>query len=133
MGSFMAMEWTMPFSNPLIGRIRSIRLLLGLPTALTSNIREGGIWIRGMDPERLTLQMAYGPVTLRLISQMDMGLGNRQTAKEKLAYGRMVISRIIESFITNLYYLFYQLLLIWLFLFYFILYLLDQCLFCINT
>ncbi len=107
MGSFMAMEWSMPFSNPLIGRIRLMTLLLGLPMALTSNIREGGKWIRDMDQERLTLQMGYGPVTLRLISQMDMGLGNRQTAKEKLAYGRMVISRIIESFITNLYYLFY--------------------------
>ena len=80
--------------------------------ALISNIREGGKWIRDMDLERLTLPMGYGLVTLRLISQMDMGLGSLPMVKEKLAYGRMAISRIIESFITNLYYLSYQLLFI---------------------
>ena len=100
----------MLFNNRLIGRIRLMRLSLGLPMALISNIREGGKWIRDMGLERLTLPMGYGLVTLRLISQMDMGLGSLPMAKEKLASGKMAISRIIELFITNLYYLFYQLL-----------------------
>lgn len=112
MGSFMDMEFSTQINKQLIGQIKSIRPLLGSRMDLISNIREDGIWIRDMDLAKLTLPMVYGQVILRLISQTAMERGSLPMAKEKLAYGRMDILKIIESIITNLYYLFYQLLFI---------------------